>query len=160
MDIWKPATVSTRAAYRRVRARVEDAGTANHRSVRSYCTEEDEEDEEQSDGGGGEVAHRLEMLSALYISRCLVPAPSYSPYQGLRLALTSTCFQSKAGPKIKEYCQRWQIPALAWRRGEALKKETSQESRGAPGGGTTGGRSSRSHNSLNEFVICSLPGYS
>lgn len=52
MDIWKPATVSTRAAYRRVRARVEDAGTANHRSVRSYCTEEDEEDEEQSDGRG------------------------------------------------------------------------------------------------------------
>lgn len=70
--------------------------------------------------GGGEVAHRLEMLSALYISCCLLPAPSYRTYQrpqrGSNLHVFPADyvrFKAKAGPKIKDYCQRWQMPALA-----------------------------------------------
>lgn len=74
--------------------------------------------------GGG--APRLERLSALYISRCLLPAPRYSTYQRRELGFNLHVFPA-------EGCRRRQIPALAWRRGDALKEETSQGAEPRPG---------------------------
>lgn len=111
------STVSTTGVFEPVWRTLGLPSTA---SVRSYCTEEDEEDEEQSGRGGVE---RLPTGWRCFLHYTSVAA-SFLPQvtaviKGVSLALTSTFpvdyvrLESKAGPKIKDSCQRWQIPALA-----------------------------------------------
>lgn len=89
-------------------------------------------------------AHRLEMLSALYISRCLAPPavlPRVTDIKGSSLAPTSTCFQLTTRLSSRMLDQRSRtsvknrVAMATWR--SSVKKETSQEGRRAPRGGTT-----------------------